>query len=88
MKLQTISAILSELYEHRLELSKSKFSGVYCVESGVYRVHVSKFIPECFSSGHGHDYFADIVNVINIDFYGIEMSFDTQSLWLTIKDSK
>jgi hypothetical protein len=84
MKLDTITAILTELYETREELSKNKFSGVYFVK-GVYRVHVDSFIPRVFSVDK--TIWDDIAKVVDVTF-SQTMEWDQQTLWLTMKDSK
>jgi hypothetical protein len=84
MKLVTISAILSELYETREERSKSKFSGVYLVDD-VYRVHLDAFIPKVFSVDK--TIWDDVASVVEIAF-PLTMKWDSQSLWLTMKDPK
>lgn len=85
MKLQTISDILLELYQRRVELSEDKWSGVHCPFLGTYRIHATNFLPRCL--GYDKYIYDDIVNVIDINFHRT-MNFDTASLWLTIKDPK
>jgi hypothetical protein len=84
MRLVTIAAILSELYETRKERSKSKFSGVHFV-NGVYRVHIDSFIPRVFWVDK--TIWDDVASVVDIAF-PLTMEWDTQSLWLTMKDPK
>jgi hypothetical protein len=84
MRLVTIAAILSELYETREERAKSKFSGVY-LEDGVYRVHVDYFVPRAFRVDK--TLWDDVASVVEIAF-PLTMKWDKQSLWLTMKDPK
>lgn len=86
MKFPMITAILRELYETRKELSNNKFSGVHFVNNA-YRVHIDAFIPRIFNVGDGQTLWNDIRTVINIEFHSV-MEWDSQTLWLTMKDPK
>lgn len=74
-----IKEIMNHLYESRDDLAKSKFSGVHLIDN-VYRVHQSAFIPRVLDDDATSGNIEDIVQVC----FSNEMSWDSQSLWLTM----
>jgi hypothetical protein len=84
MRYQSISNILEELYERRVELAASKFSGVH--RDGIfYRVHKANIVPAIFYDDEKIS--KDIASTVDI-VYHQEMKFNTETSWLTMWDRK